>query len=222
MVADLLLSLTTHGLVAVMFFLLGRIVTIRAARRWPDRPHLEDVMHAHGEHEGGRQTGGGPNRKGESQADGEKRRSISQSNRLSVALIAASLFVVAIGVQAYVEKQDQGRDDAREDAQVACFEKWGEDMVDTITTRTGAKRAGTSATGAAGSIDLERATQRRDRALDQIILTVIAFREIPPQADDADFDRVLEEYAAAIRNLERVSADVDATRADNPYPELHC
>jgi hypothetical protein len=147
-----------------------------------------------------------------------------EGSRVGIILITASLFVIVLGVQAWMERRDQAADDAREDRQVACFELWGQRMVDTIQARTGDDPVG-AAKGEEetfGSIQLEKAQQRRDRALDQIILTVIAFREIQPQADDEDFDRVLREYAAAIRNLDRVASEVDVTRASNPYPELHC
>lgn len=203
-----LTGVATHTVSAAIGYLVCRIGTVRAARRWPDPPHLEDVMHGdHGHHDGG---------------DDPVSREVRRGTHIATLAVVASVLLLIIGGQAYLYQRDQSADDQRVSDAVAelkrttdCVRSWGEDFAETTSTRVGE-------TDAPGAVDLERAQERRDDALDEIILTVIAFREIPPSADDADFDRALREYAAAIRNRDRVQSEVETTRDLNEYPRLEC
>lgn len=214
----ILLALVTHGLVAVVSYRLGMAGMVKAARTWPDPPHLlEDVMHHRVDNSA------------ETPAEGKARRNLRDNGRLSVILILAGLFVIVIGAQAYVDGRDNRADQRRIDAAVSrledttvelentitCVRAWGEEFATVTTNRVGAGEP-------KGTVDLENAVKRRDQALDQIILTVVAFRQIPPTADDDDFDRVLREYVASIRHLESVRTDVGVTRELNQYPKLDC
>lgn len=232
----LLIALLTHGLVAVIAGYVSRVVTLRTARHWPDRPHLGDVMHGDRGQRGQKGERGqkgktgttrhtfGADNGGETPQEGKARRNLRDNGRLSVVLVVASLFVVALGIQAWMEQRDQAADDRREDKQVACFEQWGKDFVDTATTRTDS-----TIELEAAEKRLQRAESRRDAGIDRIFLIVIAFREVPPRATEDDFNRALAEYQKALTardrirdHLEGVRDQVDGIRASNPYPELHC
>lgn len=218
----LLILIATHGLAVAIGVYGGRALTLKGARTWPDPPHLlEDVMH---HRDSARRTA--IDNSEETPQEGKARRNLRDNGRLSLVLLLAGLFIIVIGAQAYLDGRDNAADQERVDTAVAkletttaCVKTWGENFADATTARVGSD---SSSSAAPGSIDLEKAEARRDDALDEIILTVIAAREIPPTADTEDFDRVLEEYATAIRQLEKIRRDVDVTRALNEYPDLDC
>lgn len=209
--------LATHLVCVVVGGAGGWWLARAAARSWPDHPHPIKAMETAMRHDVDETT------------QERHSRETREGVRLGAVILICSMFVLLIGGQTFLEQRNDRADEKRiSDAVdrldtrtgqltdlIDCIQTWGQDFADVTTTRVGQNAA-------TGTVDLERAEKRRNDALDQIILTVIAFREIPPQADDEDFDRVLTEYAAAIRNLNKVSREVDVTRASNPYPALEC
>lgn len=121
-------------------------------------------------------------------------------------LIVSFMMLAGFGVQqtAY-QRQAQHRD--------ACYEKWGREMVDTVSLRSTV------------SASTDAAETARDDALDRIILTVIQFRS-RPNASKTDaqktFDAVLQEFARAKQRLIIAKQAQISARTENPYPMLHC
>lgn len=124
-------------------------------------------------------------------------------------LVAA---LVAVGVGVGVVTTNRAADAAAAErtaafaGQTACLNRWAADFTDTLNARVDASRL------------LDRAEQRRDRALDRVIEVSAALRRIPPESVEADLTRALENADAARRNLAEVRADTEQTRTDNPYP----
>lgn len=126
---------------------------------------------------------------------------------LALIILVASATLVGFGFQqGGFQKTVTDRD--------TCYQKWGQDMVDTIGTRT-------DATGR-----LDKARARRDVAVDNIILAIIVARTERPPISDREADRrwgaVLSGFATAKARLDRVQANTSVTRNQNPYPVLDC
>lgn len=129
-----------------------------------------------------------------------------------VTIILAALFVIGIGTQAWLwQKHDAAQD--REDREYAdCLSNFAADLVETIETRTKA------------SAKLERATERKSEALDNLIVVLDLARQTPPKATDDQFTMALERRLAAQRHYDDVQAQLEAVRDDNPYtsPKVVC
>lgn len=155
--------------------------------------------------------------------------------RMTPAIVAiiASVFVVAFGAQAWLAQQDNADRDAaaaaqdrRDRAYADCLTEFAADLVATIDTRTQASAALERA-----EARLARANEAKSRALDEVIVTVLLARRIPPEASEAEFDAALEarvaaqtRYDAVRDDVDRIRARVDEVRADNQYvsPEVVC
>lgn len=134
--------------------------------------------------------------------------------------IVIIVFLVALALIALQMYQAQGAQDDRDAARAEtqkdlaayaeCMSAWGEDLVSTVRTRYSATKAE------------NKAKAQRDKAMDDIVLTVVAARRVPPEATSADFTRVLAQYVKALRNKARVEAEANATRERNPYPKPQC
>lgn len=119
-------------------------------------------------------------------------------------LVLGGVVTIAFGVQqAGYQQQATERDQ--------CYETWGQDVITTLDTRfTASKKK-------------ERADERRDDALDAIILTVAAFQEEPAPANaERKFRAVILEFVRAKLHRDKVKRDLDTTRRDNPYPVIDC
>lgn len=130
---------------------------------------------------------------------------------------AIAIFLLVLGVQQYQFQQQAERSKERQNEQIAdakqrdqCYEEWGNALVATVEKRVA------PATAEA------QAQRKKDRALDRIIFTVAALRAFPPQAVEDDLDSALARYDAASEELIEARQLVDATREENPYPELDC
>lgn len=121
---------------------------------------------------------------------------------VTVLLVAAAL-MIGFGVQ-----QMRYQDDAKK--RDACYQSWGDDMIDTLTTRVASN----------GRVD--EADKDRQEALDNIVLVIIQLRAQPPQARDSDLDVVLARFAAARARLQNAEDRAERTRRANPYPLLRC
>lgn len=137
--------------------------------------------------------------------------------RSAVYLLIAAVFLITIGVQQfmYQRQQDEADEGLARQAVVQkdlneCVAVWGDEVIAVLTARTEA------------TSKLEAARLRRDDAVDTVLATVIALRAIPPEATDADFGRVLRDFSIAKNHLLRQQEKVDATREENPFPELNC
>lgn len=153
----------------------------------------------------------------------------SRENRhftLSIVAIIVGLFVVAIGVQAYLVMQDNGqRDRARAEQDAAdrryadCLTNFAADLVNTLQA------------GRESAVDLEAARARKDRALDQLIAITARAQatgaqtqaELPPRLVSR-YERVLAERVDAQRAYNRAVRHAQQTREDNPLvsPKVVC
>lgn len=137
---------------------------------------------------------------------------LPRSTRFVIYLLVASIVVVGIGVQAYLNQRLQERDQAQNRARLSCIQEWGGELVDTVEKRTRA------------NVRVEKAQQRRDRAEQDIFLVVLRLRSQPPEGTPADFDKALQRYAIALAGLKAAKDATKVTRQENPYvsPELVC
>lgn len=140
---------------------------------------------------------------------------------IGVALIVSSFALIVTGLQMWMYQQQQDRDDADakhrvevERARVACIQTWGQELIDTVQTRTGEHDE-------TGTLDVEAAEQARDNALDDALLLLRADTNAPPPSEDA-VQKAARRYYQAIADLREVREQTRQTRADNPYPELEC
>jgi hypothetical protein len=137
-----------------------------------------------------------------------------------VVVLVASILVLVIAIQSYFfQKAEAGRRDAdrartaKVEAESACFQVWADDMRDAVTLARSFTK------------DLELALERRNEAVDQIVLDVVAGQAIPegqepPPAVLTDFRKDLQEFVEARANLVQVKKTVDQDRLENPFPTL--
>lgn len=119
-----------------------------------------------------------------------------------VILLAAAV-LVGFGIQqSAFQRAASDRD--------SCYEEWGRDLATVNTASRGA------------TVALDRARERRDNAVDSIVLVFIGLRAHPPKAHLRDLNAVLVEFAAAKANLDKVTERVKQTRVENQPPRLHC
>ncbi|UQS95182.1 hypothetical protein Pam4_39 [Pseudanabaena phage Pam4] len=127
-----------------------------------------------------------------------------------LALIGAFVLVAGFGVQQRVAQQNDREVRERLADQTACLNTWGRRLVDRVENR------------AAGAQAVERAEAAREDALDSIVLIVTALRAIPPQAQQADLDRVLRAFAVAKTRKDLAEERLERVRQRNPYPTPSC
>ena len=120
-----------------------------------------------------------------------------------VALLIAASVLIGLAIQQTLYQRSANE-------QEACYNSWGEELSTTITTRTDA------------NIRLQRASRRREEAVDNIILIVIALRRTPPEAADRDLTRVLAQFAQAKQQLDKAQRSAVRAQTNNPYPLLDC
>lgn len=127
-------------------------------------------------------------------------------------ILVASAMVIAIGVQARLDKHEERKRDAADRAYADCLTEFASDLVTTIKTRNQA------------TVKVEQAEQRRDDAADRVFATVLGARQTPPAATESDFDRALREQIRARALLDAARANAEAVRAENAYvlPEAVC
>lgn len=153
----------------------------------------------------------------------------SRGNRsltVSIVVIVASLVVVGIGVQMLLAGQDdRARDaakasqDAADRAYADCLTNFAADLVDTL-------QAGREAT-----VRLNQARDRKDRALDRLIVISAKAQttgakteaDLPPKLVRA-YERTLLERVAAQHAYNRASRHYVETRKENPLvsPKVVC
>lgn len=147
-----------------------------------------------------------------------------------IILLAAGV-IIAIGLQQRAFQQQQTREtqEASDRAaaarrQAVCVERWGKEVIDTITART-------AATGTVDEADkrVAAAATRRDAAIDAVLDAVIGLRSIPPEATTADLDAALRRFStakaalnAARETVKDAEGSAEQTRQQNPYPLLDC
>ena len=160
----------------------------------------------------------------------------SQENRhftLSLIAIIVGLFVVAIGVQAFLVQQarddaaqarndfdkEQLKQDAKDQAYSECLTNFAADLVDTL-------QAGRDATAR-----LNNARDRKDKALDQLIVISAKAQATGAQTQDQlppglvrRYERVLAERVAAQKAYNQASRNYVQTRQANPLvsPKVVC
>ena len=126
---------------------------------------------------------------------------------LVIVLLIVSALMVGFGVQQAIYQHRASQRDA-------CYETWGRRLISTVNTRT------------ESNVRIGKAQKGRDDALDNIILVVIALRSQNPPLSKAEQDKrfgdVLAQFASAKSRLDRVQREGGATRANHPYPRLHC
>jgi hypothetical protein len=137
--------------------------------------------------------------------------------RLFVVLIVSMMLVLSLGVQQWVYQH--ARDEAQLDRdkhdlqEQTCLQLWADEMRESITLARSFTK------------ELEAALERRNEAVDAIILIVVDFQAVP-EGDDPPpqlvekFNAALAEFVAARTNLVEVKATVDRKRLENPFPKL--
>ena len=145
---------------------------------------------------------------------------------VSVVAIVASLVVVGLGLQMFLARQDdRARDDAkavqdqRDRAYADCLTDFAADLIDTL-------QAGQEATSR-----LNRARDRKDKALDRLIVIsakaqasgAMTEEDLPPGLLER-YERVLAERVAAQRAYNRAVRQYIETRKENPLvsPRVVC
>lgn len=131
-----------------------------------------------------------------------------RANWLAIALLVASLFVIAIGLQAYSAKKHDNESRARDRAIVTCVRAFSKQIAEVYAVRADASQ------------QLEAATKRKSDAQDAVFFAAIRLRanREDPQASD-NFDKALVRFRAAARHRDRVAARVNRLRAENPPPD---
>jgi hypothetical protein len=124
-------------------------------------------------------------------------------------IIVASLTLVGFGIQQSSFQEGIG-------SQTDCIEDWGANLVQVTEDRVSALT------------DLEQAEERRDDAVDAVLLFVTNYagkadpNDNPPKQVYAEYVRLLKEFAKTRKELDRVRETVREERRDNPYPEMSC
>lgn len=145
---------------------------------------------------------------------------------LSLIAIIVGLFVIAIGVQAYLVVDDNKDRDAADREYADCLTRFAGDLVDTIETRTDA-----TARLERASARLDEAGEQKDAATDEVFRIVLLARRTPPEATEQQFDAALaarvraqDRYAEVKTAVADVRAEVEDVRAANPYekPKAVC
>lgn len=143
---------------------------------------------------------------------------------VALILVVAAVLLVAIGLQQAAFQRSQDRELEEQKARTACTQRWGQQVIDALDTRT---RANVDVTAADKAVTA--ASARRDEAIDEIIGSVIALRAVPPTATTRDLDVALGHFASArvdlltARSKAAAAQDgADRTRQQNPYPRLDC
>lgn len=122
---------------------------------------------------------------------------------LILVILLAAAMLIGFGIQ-------QSFYQAEADKRDACYEQWGKDVISSLESRTVATKR------------YERVTTRKENALDTIILVVIGIRKVPPEATERDFAEALTRFANLKTRQEAAKANLNKTRAENPYPTINC
>lgn len=126
--------------------------------------------------------------------------SLDSHGRLIVTVFVLAALLIGFGGQQYWAQHESAKHDE-------CITRWGGRVIEAAQSRSDAARR------------LEGAQQRRDEALDNIILVVIGLRAKPKTATLKDFKESLVEFANAKAHLSSVQEDVTRKRENNPFPQ---
>lgn len=130
----------------------------------------------------------------------------SRGRTVLTILVVGFLMLAGLGVQQKIYQSD-----ARDYDQ--CVRKWGSDVIEVLTLRSG---AGT---------DVTKARSARDDAVDQILLVVATSQKVKGEARKEAikaFRDSLSDFVTAKAALTEALAEQDKTATDNPFPVLHC
>lgn len=130
----------------------------------------------------------------------------------AVGAFAVGAVLIGFGAQQALYQHDQRAERDRDRALTECLKSWGDEVVATLQTRTGA------------TAELDPAVDRRDDAVDDVLAVVALIRRNPPEATEDQLDRRLERFTRAKRDLREAKLVVERARAANPYvpPRLTC
>lgn len=126
--------------------------------------------------------------------------------------VVLSIVLVAVGAQAWNAQHQQRVRDARDRAYADCLTGFASDLVETLEARSGAY------------MREQGAKDARDRAVDNVVYTVILTRKHPPAASSRDLTRALAAAAKARAHLDVVAERSAKVRAANSYvlPQAVC
>lgn len=122
-----------------------------------------------------------------------------------IILITACMVLVGFGVQQSLYQRDVER-------RGECLDAWGEEFSAAIEKRSSV------------SVRVEKAEQARARAIDAIVLTLIAVRsdDVGRKRAEREISRVLLDFAKTKNRVDRVRDRANRTRQVTEYPELDC
>lgn len=132
---------------------------------------------------------------------------------LVLILLVAAGVIVTFGVQQSIYQEGQKRDAERIADVTACTQEWGRDVITTLEGRTKITKV------------LEAAVERRNDAVDNVILSVLGLRNSPNLTDEQRSERfgdALLAFADAKTELDTIRDDVRKARNRTPYPQLEC
>lgn len=148
------------------------------------------------------------------------------SFRVGLVVLVASIVLIVIGGQAYLNQRADDDKDRKIAAQTAeieaqaaklqgvqgCLADWADDLTTTIQARSGT------------NVRLRNAQKRKDRADDRVTdVFVDAVLTQPPPPQDRlllDITAALKGYVKQKEHLATVQGEVSETTAANPYPVL--
>lgn len=131
---------------------------------------------------------------------------------LPIVVIVAALVVVGIGIQARLAAQDNAARDRADAAYSACLTRFASDLVDTLRARTDLQA------------ELNDAGDRKDALLDELLRITAKVQasgatdqsQVPPKVL-AHYEHVLNARVKAQDHYDKVKAELEAARAQNPY-----
>lgn len=136
--------------------------------------------------------------------------SLDTRGRVLAVIVLMGAIITTFGIQQARYQQQQEEFNQRSNALFECVSDWGDHLISDIYT---ARRLNTA---------ISEAETKRDDAVDNVLLVVIALQAVPPEANEQDFSDALMEFVRTKTALVKEKRQAARARASNPYEKMNC